>query len=114
MSDLERRIEAVSIESMRAVERIEDSVSILAKAIDLNALFDEQGQVMDVVEGDTREFEEVMSSIARSELDSTTRQEGMAIVSTTQESQAAYLSTADAQTVTTLTSQAQSAGGGNV
>ena len=64
---------------------------------------------MDVEEGDTREFEEVTSSVARNELDGTTRQEGMAIVSTTLESQAAFLSTAEAQTITTLTSQAQSA-----
>ena len=77
--------------------------------MDLNAAFNEQGQVMDVVEGDTREFEDVMKSVARNELDGTTHQEGMAIVSTTLESQAAYLSTAEAQTVSTLTSQAQSA-----
>ena len=56
---------------------------------------------MDVMEGDTREFEEVMRSVARNDL------EGMAIVSTTLESQAAYLSMAEAQTVTTLTSQEQ-------
>ena len=70
VSDLENMVETINDESKRAVERIETSVSILAKAIDLNALFDEQGQVMDAVEGDTREFEEVMSSMASQSLKS--------------------------------------------
>ena len=59
VSDLEQRIEAVNLDSIRASERLEDSVYIMAKAVDLNATFDEQGQVMDVVEGDTKEFKKL-------------------------------------------------------
>ena len=58
------RIDAVNLELIRARERLGEDISLLAKAVDLNAAFDEQGQVMDVVEGDTRELEDVMKSVA--------------------------------------------------
>ena len=109
MSSLEIRVETLNNESKRAVKRIEASVSVLAKAIDLNAQFDEMGQVMNAVEADLREFEEVMSSMASQRLDSTTRQEGMEIVTLALKTQAEFLSAADAQTLTTLASRAQSA-----
>ena len=46
VSSLEIRVETLNNESKRAMKRIEASVSVLAKAIDLNAQFDEMGQVM--------------------------------------------------------------------
>ena len=49
VSSLEIRVETLNTESKRVVKRIEASVSVLAKAIDLNARFDEMGQVMNAV-----------------------------------------------------------------
>ena len=109
VSGLEDRIEAVNLDSKTAYKRVSESVSLLAKEVDLNGRFDEIGQVQDIVEKDTRVLESIMSSVSRNVLDSTTRQEGMAIVTRTLETQLAFLTTAEAQTVTTLTTQAQSA-----
>ena len=64
VSDLEHRIDAANIESIRARERLGADISLVAKAVDLNAAFDEAGQVMDVVQDDTRELEDIMKSVA--------------------------------------------------
>ena len=43
VSDLEHRIDAVNLESIRARERLGEDISVVAKAVDLNTAFDEQG-----------------------------------------------------------------------
>ena len=68
----EHKIEAVNIESIPARERIGADISLVAKAVDLNAAFDESGQLMDVVEGDTRKLEDIMRSVAENVLDGPT------------------------------------------
>ena len=109
VSRLETRIQTLNLESKRVVKRIESSMSILAKAVDLNARFDEMGQLLIATDADLKEFGEVMNSMASQSLDSTTQQEGMGIVTEALRTQAEFLSAADAQTLTSMASRAQSA-----
>ena len=91
VSRLETRVETLNVESKKVVKRIEASMSIIAKAVDLNARFDEVGQLLSAANSDLSEFGEVMSSMANQNLDSTTRQEGMGIVTEALETQAELL-----------------------
>ena len=50
------------------------SMSILAKAVDLNSRFNEMGQLLSATDADLKEFAEVMASMASQSLDRTTQQ----------------------------------------
>ena len=84
-------------------------MSVLAKAVDLNSRFDEMGQLLSAIDDDLKEFVEVMASMATQSLDRTTLQEGMGIVTEALETQAQFLTMAEAQTLTSMASRAQSA-----
>ena len=109
VSRLETRIQVLNLESKKVVKRIESSMSVLAKAIDLNSRFDEMGQLLGAIDGDLKEFVDVMDSMATQSLDRTTLQEGMGIVTEALATQAQFLTMAEAQTLTSMASRAQSA-----
>ena len=81
---------------------------MLAQAVDLNSRFDEIGQLLSAIDGDLKEFVDVMASMATQSLDRTTLQEGMGIVSEALQTQAQFLTMAEAQTLTSMASRAQS------
>jgi hypothetical protein len=81
---------------------------VLAQAVDLCLRFDEIGQLLSAIDGDLKEFVDVMASMATQSLDRTTLQEGMGIVSEALQTQAQFLTMAEAQTLTSMASRAQS------
>ena len=109
VSRLETRIQVLNLESKKVVKRVESSMSVLAKAIDLNSRFDEMGQLLSAIEGDLKEFVDVMDSMATQSMDRTTLQEGMGIVTEALATQAQFLTMSEAQTLTSMASRAQSA-----